>query len=279
MLLKKILFAATFLSSTAAFAQTTKLVLTKGQKFEVTTTMNTSSLASMMGQEMESSLDNTTIEFYEVKDTRASETDLVKIVTKMKMNTQMMGQDMSYDSDSKNNSGPMVESMDKMVGKIKNITIDTNGKIIKQEKDAEEDVAQVGMMMGASSSDGVAMLKPSFINKKFAINSSWVDSTVNDADKLKSTTVGTYTVTGIEGNIASISFAGNQRMSGTIEQMGQEMAMTGTSKVNTQIKFDIASGLIIESTSTVDGTSNIDAMGMSIPVTTKTTSTTKVKTL
>lgn len=279
MLLKKILFAATFLLSTAAFAQTTKLVLTKGQKYEVTTTMKTSSLASMMGQEMESNLDNTTTEFYEVKDTRASETDLVKIVTKMKMNTQMMGQDMSYDSDSKNNSGPMTESMDKMVGKIKNITIDANGKIIKQDKDTEEDVAQAGMMMAASSSDGVAMLKPSFINKKFTINSSWVDTTVNDADKLKSTTVGTYTVTGIEGNIASISFAGNQRMSGNIEQMGQEMAMTGTSKINTQIKFDMASGLIIESTSIVDGTSNIDAMGMSIPVTTKTTSAIKVKML
>ena len=279
MSLKKTLFAATLLLSTTAFAQTAKLVLAKGQKYEVTTTMKTSSVASMMGQDMENTLDNTTIETYEVKDTRANETDLVKIVTKMKMNTQMMGQDMNYDSDSKDNSGPMAEGMDKMVGKIKNITIDANGKIIKQDKDAEEDVAQVGMMMAASSSDGVAMVKPSFINKKFTVNSSWVDSSVNDADKLKSTTAGTYTVTSIEGNIASINFTGNQRMSGTIEQMGQEMAMTGTSKVNTQIKFDMASGLIIESTSTVDGTSNIDAMGMSIPVTTKTTSATKVKML
>jgi hypothetical protein len=74
-------------------------------------------------------------------------------------------------------------------------------------------------------------------------------------------------------------FAGNQNSSGTMEQMGQEMAMTTSSKVDSRFEVDINTGIIRQSSSTSNGNSTIDAAGMSIPVTIKSTTLTQIKAL
>jgi len=276
--LKIVLLSVGLATAIGSHAQTTKLNLEKGKKYEVTTVSKITSSASVMGQDMETNIDNTTVEAYEVKEVRANEVDLTKTVTKLGMNMQSMGQDMSYDSDKKDNSGPMAEELGKMVNKAKNLTIDASGKIIKEDK--EEESATAGMtMLAGPIANGIGLLRSAVIGKEMKGNMTWDDSTNSSGDKIKTTTVGTYTVTGIEGNIASIRFSGTQRMSGTIEQMGQEMGMTGTNKVTTDLKLDLSTGLITESITTVDGTSSIEAMGMSIPVTSKSTTTSTVRSL
>jgi hypothetical protein len=118
-----------------------------------------------------------------------------------------------------------------------------------------------------------------FIGKELKAGTSWMDSVVSNSDKMKNTTSGKYTVTSInaEKNTATISFAGTQNMSGIMEQMGQEMNMTGTSKVTGQYEVDIKTGIILQSSVANDGTMTIEAMGMSIPATTKSTTNTMVK--
>jgi Family of unknown function (DUF6263) len=279
MYLKKWMAGAMLLLAAGSYAQTVKLVLPKGQKYEITTTSKVNSVANVMGQDMENNVDNTTVQGIEVKDARTNETDLAITTTKMVSNVQAMGQEMSYDSDKKDNSGPMADAMGKMIGKTKNMTVDATGKILKQDK-ADKDT-EMPMMMGGGSDGGVAIFQMAFIGKDLKTGASWVDSVVNNTDKMKTTTSGTYAVVSInaEKNTATISFTGTQTMSGVLEQMGQEMNMTGTSKVNTQYEVDINTGIILQSTVTNDGTMTIDAMGMSIPATTKSTTTTKVKLL
>lgn len=278
--IKNSLFAFILLLSTAAYSQPVKLVLTKGQTFEVTTTLKTNSVSSMMGQDMENNVENTTTETYTVKDTRAGETDLVKKITRMQTNMKAMGQEMTYDSESKNNEGPMAESLDKLVGNANSITIDEGGKIIKEEKKEEEDaVAQLGLSMGTAPSAGISILNPSFINREVTLNSSWTDSTITLMDKIKTSTSGTYTVTALDGDIASISFEGEQLTSGTLEQMGMEMGMSGKSKISIRIKLNLANGLVTETTNTTDGTNDVEVMGMSLPGKVKTTVITKLKML
>lgn len=277
--MKKIIIAIAILFSTGAFAQPLKIAVAKGTKYEVSTVTKVNSSASIMGQDMETNLDNTSVEVYEIKDARATETDLTKVVTKMVVSMQSMGQDMNYDSEKKDNSGPLAESLDKTVNKVKNITIDANGKIIKEDKDDSEASGMGGLMALSPASGGVSIFKLSLVGKEMKVAANWSDSTNNDAEKLKSNTVGTYTITAIEGNIATISFDGVQRMSGTVEQMGQEMGMSGSNKITGTYKVDLSNGLILSSTTSTTGTSSIEAMGMSIPVNTKTTTTATTKVL
>ena len=278
--MKKILFAIVGLMSTATYAQTVKVALEKGKKYEVSTVTKVNSSASVMGQDMETNVDNSTVEVYDIKDARATETDLTKVITKMAVSMQSMGQDMSYDSEKKNNSGPLAESLDKVVNKVKNYTVDANGKIIKEDKDEDDDAGALGGLAALSpTTDGISILKVTLLGKTLTADGNWDDSISTNADKLKSTTVGTYKVTAIEGNIATISFDGTQRLAGTIEQMGQEMGMTGTNKITGVYKVDLSSGLILSNITTTTGNSNIEAMGMSIPVTTKTTTTSTTKIL
>jgi hypothetical protein len=276
---KKLIILSLMMMAFGCYAQKVKLSLVKGNKYEVSTKTQVNSTFNVMGQDMENNVDNTTIQTVEVKDTRGNETDLISITTKLLANMQAMGQDMSYDSDKKDNSGPLSETMDKIIGKIKNITIDASGRIIKEDKDDTE--TAFGSMSGNETGNGIALLQQAFIGKEMKIGASWSDSVVNNSDKMTSTTVGIYTISSVnkETQTATIVFAGKQTSSGTIEQMGQEMAMTTSSKVDSQFEVDINTGLIRQSSSTSNGSSTIDAAGMSIPVTIKSTTITQIKAL
>ena len=278
MYLKKWVLAAALLFTTGSYAQTVKLALAKGRKYEVTTVNKVNSVASVMGQEMENNIDNTTVEQYEVKDTRAQETDMAVTITKMKVAAQAMGQENNYDSEKKDNSGPMADAMDKVMGKVKNMTIDASGKIIKEDK--AEEGGGIPMMMGGGGTTGdAAIIRNGLVGKELKEGASWPDSAVTGTDKMKVTTVGIYTVKSIENNIAVVLFAGTQNTTGVMEQMGQEMNMTGTSKVNGEIKIDLATGILLENNSSTDGSMTIEAAGMSIPVTMKSSTVSKIKTL
>lgn len=275
--LKQMILAAALVTATGSYAQTTTLQLIKGQKFEVTTVTSLSSVAELMGQSMESSVDNNSTKVYEVTDKRSTETDISFTTTKVKANMQAMGQEMDYDSDKKDNSGPLAEQIGNTVGKTNNMTINAMGKVIKE--DNAEKIGGSMMNMGSASLSNNSLFYASLIGRDLKQNNSIADSVVTDSEKMKSKIVGNYVVQSIENNIATVLFTGTQTMSGVVEQMGQEMNMTGTSKVNAEIKMNVATGIILESKTTIDGSNSIDAMGMTIPVTLKSTTTSTVKAL
>jgi hypothetical protein len=141
--MKKIFLTLTLFTCVAGFSQVTKLVLKKGQKFEVTTVNKVISESDVMGQTMESNIENTIVETYEVKDVSGNAIELQKTITKLKANMQVMGQDMNYDSDDKNATGQMAEAFSGLVGKEKNLQIDGNGNITRE---AEKDEAEISLM-------------------------------------------------------------------------------------------------------------------------------------
>jgi hypothetical protein len=257
-------------------AQTIKLNLVKDAKFEVTSVTKISSVASIMGQEMESLNDMNFVETILVKDTRPGETDLVSTITKIVTNIQAMGQGTAYDSDKKDNTGPAAESFDKLRGKAKNITVDTNGKIIKQDKD--DDISSSASMLGISG-DGLAYINKIFIGREIKPGATWYDSTTTPGDKIITSTAGNYILQAVNGTTATITFKGITNASGTIEQMGMEMAMTSSSKVTSQFEVDLSTGLIKQSSTNSEGNMNVEASGMSIPVTINTSTTLSVKQL
>lgn len=274
MALRKSLFVLAILFSFKGYSQV-KLVLNTGQKIEVVTDLSTTSVASVMGQDIESSAATNTTEVFEIKNAGAKQTDLVATVTHLTADINAMGQNTKYDSDKKDNTDPGAGEMGEMVNKPKNITIDPNGKILKEDKSVTSGAAQ----FAGSALSSTPFLRESFVGKNLKNGDSWMDSTTTSSDKLNTTTVGTYTVKSMDNNIATISFAGTTKLSGTMEQMGQEMEMTSTSTVSAETKLDVTTGIIIESVANSEGTMNIEAAGMSIPVTVKTKTTTKSRML
>lgn len=277
--MKKILLGLALFATVTAFAQTTKLALKKGQVFEITLTSKTVSEADMMGQTMETTGENTIVEKYEVLEVNGNTIDLQKTVTRMKTDMQMMGQGMSYDSDDKNASGELADAFAGLVGKPKMMQIDVNGNITKE---AEKDEAEKNLMQGLGAlgqQAGIALINPALLNKSLQPGTSWSDSGTIAADKLTTQTNGTYTLISTTGNTATFQYEGKQQMEGMIEQMGQSMGMKGNTNVKMNIVLNTDTGVINEYTNTTDGKTSIDAMGMTIPATVKSTITAKVKVL
>lgn len=277
MKLFKLIIALAFVPFFSANAQTIKLNLVKGAKFEVATVSKISSVASVMGQEMETTIDNSIVENIQVKDKRTSESDLESTITKLTLNMQGMGQETVYDSDKKDNTGLLTETLDKLKGNTKSVTVDANGKVLKQDK-VDSEIAAASSMAGISA-DVLPFLKSSFAGKEAKPGTTWDDSTTIAAEKMRSTTKGNYTIQSVNAGTITIAFAGTENSSGTMEQMGMEMATSSTSKVTAQIEVDMATGLIKKSTQTTEGNMNVEANGMSIPVATKSTITITAKQL
>jgi len=273
----KLITTARLLLAFSSNAQTIKLSLAKDQKYEVITISKVNSVASVMGQEMENNTDVSIVEKFEVTDTRPNETDIISTIIKMKLAVQAMGQETNYDSDKKDNSGPGAEEMSKQIGKVKTMTINGNGKIIKQSKDDGDITAGA---MGGFAIETLPLLLHVFIGKEIKEGASWYDSTTTLPDKITTNIAGNYTIKTIDPfNLVTVEFKGTRTTSGTMEQMGQEMAMTSTGKVTSEYVLDINTGLITKSSSSTDGSMTIEGAGMSIPVTTKNTIITTLKLL
>ncbi|HEX2684041.1 MAG TPA: hypothetical protein VHL77_08915, partial [Ferruginibacter sp.] len=108
MYIKKIifLFAALLMLHAGSFAQKVKLVLVKGEKYEQTTTTSINSMASAMGQEMASTLNNTTVQSIHVIEVGNNGSNLDYTTTRVLLNSQVMGQEVNFDSDKKDSGGP-----------------------------------------------------------------------------------------------------------------------------------------------------------------------------
>jgi hypothetical protein len=263
------------LNSEAQTAKTIKLVLSKGQRFEVTTVARITSTSTVMGQEMESRTDTTTVQTIDVIETRPGETDLAVTTNEIAANSQAMGQEMSYDSKKKDNSGPLADAFNKILGQTKKLTINSAGKAVKREQE-EKSAGDSSIVAGLGSSD-LTLFRPSIIGRTLTVNDTWPDLVAIKKEGIESNTSGTYLVKSIDNNLANIIFEAVQKTSGAMEQMGQEMSLTGSNKFKDVIKMNINTGLIIESTSEMDGSFAVETSGMNIPAVVKSTTTIRVK--
>ncbi|HMI78556.1 MAG TPA: hypothetical protein VK484_07160, partial [Ferruginibacter sp.] len=206
-------------------------------------------------------------------------TDLVCTTIKIQVTAQMMGQEMNYDSEKKDNTGPLAETLDKMAGKIKNITIDDAGRVIKEDKDETE--KEISSLFGGMSGSNLSLFKLTLIGREFKTGATWAETVSDDTEKMKMKTTGNYTISSVdkETHTAVVLFTGMQTGSGTIEQMGQEMGITTSNKIDDRLEVDLNTGILSRSSSNINGTSNVDAAGMVIPATTKSETVTTIKRL
>ena len=265
------------------------VILNKGQKYLIENKFTALSTQEMMGQSMESKAEVFTSNNIEVKDIKDNNYHLTNTFTKVTAVMSAMGQDITFDSDKKEDmNGEMGSSMKDIINQPKNVLVDKNGKIIYSKKDTtkldttskESAGGMMSMMMeqlfGNPEETGFGlseafMIVPSNAKQGF----SWSDSSSKAGIK-KSTT---YTIKEIKGSEAIVTISGNLNADTKTEMQGMEISSKSSGKITGEEIVDLKTGLIKLRTTTLESSGNMEAMGQEIPMTTRLTSVSTVKNL
>ena len=273
--LKLAVFALGLTISFGGNAQT-KIVITKGQKFTVESSVKSNSVAEVMGQSMETIMNSDNTTQYEIKDIDKDEIKITSTLTKISAYTSAMGQEGKYDSEKSDNSGELADILGKNLNKPRKIVMDPSGNIKKQDEDNMINSGGIAAISNSANSTTTEMYIPELIGRSLNIGDSipYIGETKSEKSNTKDS--GTYRITAVENGLASISYTGTRDIVTSIEQMGMEMQVTGTNAVKTELQMDINTGLVLVKATVIDMNLSIDAGGMLIPVTGKTVTTTKV---
>ena len=241
-----------------------KIAVTKGLKLETLTT--TKMNMDVMGQNLDN--ESTLTSAVEVKDVNADGYLFTNVIKRMTTKISGMGQDISFDSDKKEDmDGQMGQALKDHIGVSQDIQVDKQGKVAStKETDDKKPGPDMASMMNMTSDLSKGQPYPMLIQlpqKSIKPGDTWTDSSGTVAT-LK--TVTTYTLKSITPDGALVSFAGTMAKSGPIEQNGMQLQMDMTASITGESTYEMASGLLKTSTSNsaIKGTLNV--MGQNAPI-------------
>jgi len=254
-------------------AESTKLDFKPGQKFQTESTVKSTTSMEMMGQQMDIKADVTVVRQLEIKDKKDKAYNVSSTITRMATVMDMMGQNINYDSDKKEDSASdMGKLLKQKINVPTTLEMGENGKIIPGKKEAAPAAEEAGnmaaMMKGMGIGDDDAILTDDmFITapKNMKAGDVWNDSIIVEGQK----TYREYTVKSIQGNEAVVTIGGKLLTDKKMENQGMEMNLVMESKISGELTLDASTGVIKQRTLTVDGSGNIEMMGQQVPMTTK----------
>ena len=264
----KFIAALFLLTASQAFGQKPVLNLSKGQKITISSTTKATSTAQVMGQAMENTIDASATQVADVTDVKAEGTEFNMVNNKVAVSVQSMGQEMTFDSEKNDNTGPIAEVFSKYINVPVNLTLNTAGTVIKKETKISDESAGGPSMGGFQDQlSALGCIKSRILGRDLSAGLTWQDSVTTVKGKLTVKDDGVYTVVTIENGMASLTYEGTSITSGAIEQMGQEMEFAGQSKVSTKMVIDLKTGIILIENTTSTINAAVNAGGMEIPVT------------
>lgn len=279
------LIASVCLFTTTGIAQTSgKLTLAKGQKIQIDNNIKSVINQEMMGQSIEITVDASLVHQVEVKEKKAASYLLSSTLTRLTTNGSAMGQEMKFDSDKK-------EDLESETGKAikdqlnvsKDLELSVSAKVINGVKKDAAAPASGGQLMdmlnnvtgGNSDESNGANAAFDVLPAGKKAGDTWSDSTITDEIK----TYRNYTLKEVKGNDATVLLTGKQITKKKVEQQGMEINVSMDGNLTGEGIVDISTGLLKQRTVVMDATGSAEVMGQSIPVTTKVTTTTTVKTI
>jgi hypothetical protein len=282
-----LLVLAVAISSTAAAQKIdVKLNFQKG-KLDVITIVDRVSTFEVMGQSNESVAKSTTHELLDVQDVNGNGITIQHKLKRLSFSSEQMGQNQSFDSDKdEDRKGELGKMMDKSLKDKYTMTIDNTGKIIsvtddndtkaKKNKDMEGMAEMVGSQLGINltvpKAGSYSMFKI-LPNKPIALGEAWADT-----ESLKGITKKSmYRVNNITNDEIILDVTEESKIDMTQQMMGQSAKVIMTDKFTGRITLDKKTGLLKKRTGKSVSEGTIEAQGMSIPITGKTTITTTVK--
>ena len=282
--LHRLFFLACCIGTLPVSAQTSsgKLSLNKGLKLQVDNSVKLVSTMELMGQSMEITSDAVMLKQVEVKEKKDTSYIISSIITKITTNGNAMGQSFSFDSEKKEDYDTEIgKAMKGQVNVPQEIELNHQGMVTTVKKDTastDSDNPMMDMMksMGGGAYDensGADAFQVLPAGKKNG--DTWMDSVITEGIK----TYRTYTIKEINGNDATVTLSGTQQTSKKVENQGMEVNVTMEAKLSGEAVVDMSTGIVKQKTFIMEGSGSADAMGQAIPMTTKVTTVTTVKSL
>jgi Family of unknown function (DUF6263) len=262
-------------ASLAAQAQTymPALNLAAGKKYAISVSTKGSTTQEAMGQKMEMPLESVNYQVLDIKAATGKGYQASSTTSRITFAMSMMGQDMSYDSDKKEDrDGKLGEGLNKQVGVTTSFEVAKDGKIIESTvvKPKTDDESQ-DMMAGIMSSMGVSEAATPVFNlfsevKEMKVGDSFTEAKTIDKDgEGKNSTV--YTFTSLKDGVATFTFSGTGNLDKKMTVQGMEMMSSTTNTVTGEMTVDVATGLLIKKTFKVETTGKIEVQNNEIPTT------------
>ena len=210
-------------------------------------------------------------------------------IQSMKFSSEAMGQAQSFDSNNPNDlKSDIGKSMQKSLDKKYSMTVNNQGKVVSVKEDgvtkASNDenanpMTQAFGRMGASFDApkvGDATEFAILPNKEVGKGDTWTDS-LNSVKGIKGAV--TYTVNNITDSDILLDYVQNSVMETTQTMMGMEATINTKEKTTGTVTIDRKTGLLKQRSANTSSEGTVDVQGMSIPVSSKGTVTTTVKTI
>lgn len=290
----KHLFLASFIClAIGASAQkvSNKLTFSKGQKLEVTTSGKSVITQEVMGQSMEINMNFDIARALTVNDVANGNATINHKVQSMKFSSEAMGQSQSFDSNKPEDlNSDMGKNLKKSLDKTYTMTVDAQGKVVAVKDEAaaakktseEETGGPMAQMFGRIGS-GFETPKAGDVTefailpaKTVAKGDSWTDS-LNKAKGVNGAI--TYTVNDITDSEILLDYVQNTTLETVQQMMGMDATINTKEKTTGKITLDRKTGLLKQRTAETNSEGTVDVQGMSIPITTKGSVTTTVKTM
>jgi hypothetical protein len=262
-------------SSLVTQAQTYKpaLNLAAGKKYAISVSTKGNTTQEAMGQKMEMPMESINYQVLDIKGATDKGYQAASTTNRITFSMTMMGQDMSYDSDKKEDrDGKLGEGLNKQVGKTTTFEVGKDGLIIESTvvKPKSDDESQ-DMMGGIMSSMGMSEAATPAFNlfaevKEMKLGETFTETKVIDKDgEGKNTTV--YTFASLKDGVATFTFTGTGNLEKKMTMQGMEMLTNSNNTITGDMTVDVATGLLIKKTIKVETTGKIEVQNTEIPTT------------
>ncbi|MBK8610521.1 MAG: hypothetical protein IPL84_11435 [Chitinophagaceae bacterium] len=259
-------------TGTGVQAENGTIKLTNGQKFTVESTIDIEASLSM-GGEMTSN--SSTVNALEVKNSAATDYTISNTLTRLKLNTIMMGQSNNYDSENKEgNNAEFAGMLDDRLNKPVDIVIDNRTGLPVSEKkkakkaDADESSAAGDLMKMFSDNSDDAIVASAFqvIPAGKKTGDSWAATTAEKDMKI----IRRYTLKSQTNDEAVVLLDAIASAVNKLNFMEMEFEIKTNTKTTGEIISDIKTGLVKKRTAVADISGTFQMMGQDMPISAKT---------
>ncbi len=257
---KFILCSFALLFFVIANAQPLKINVQKGQEYKVEYSTQMKNSTNNNGEIFESSSESTNTFIYKITDLSKTEIEIRTECTRIISHSKIMDMDINYDSDKKENDGPIAKILSKRIGKQKKVVLDLTGKIIKEDQPEKDEDSPIDMGW-LSSIGSTPLFIQELIGKNFKAGDSIVIATSFfkekpstsfsfDKESITLADTGVYVIHSIRNGIASLTYTGTQAMTMTMKMEDKPLHNVTNNTVRMDLDVDINTGIVISSTRT-----------------------------
>jgi len=281
-----LVFILMFSRSTWGQSTQGNLLFEEGKILNIQMELKSSVAQQAGGQAIDFNVDGLALHSFKVTNAAKDNTTLQHKANKIGFTFDGMGQKRSFDSDNeKDMEGPFSEPVKDILSKTFEMVIDPKGKVLTIRPEKMEPVKtdeRLTMVFNMLKDITGVVYPPKKGDASFfkilpdnlpGIGDNWSDSGHHENGKFNTE----YILSGITDSTIHVNFKGTSVITSKATMMGMETLTTMNSTNSGTIILDKKTGIIKEKIITTESNGNTEAMGGTMPVTSKTTIVIKVK--